>query len=183
MVDGVFDTKKHTNVKRKAQYRRIDKYIKSLAKMKAEQARRMRVLELWIEGYKIWQIALELGVSKRTVNRDLKTQKCMIERRFKRSIGSLAELERQRILKQLDGLSLIEQAGWIRKYIEGRKAVGRCRRRCRKLLVIVDADAAVKGQNALKLKPKLPALVAPYVINFQLIVEGKREFIGQVGVG
>ena len=42
----VFDVRKHSNVKAKAEYRRIHKNFKSLRKYKEELARRRKVLDL-----------------------------------------------------------------------------------------------------------------------------------------
>ena len=47
LAGRVFDTKKHSNIKRKAAYRRIQTYTKSLAKHKAEKARRQQVLPFY----------------------------------------------------------------------------------------------------------------------------------------
>jgi predicted DNA-binding protein (UPF0251 family) len=55
----------------RAEYRHIDKYVKSLEQTKRERAMWLRVLELWFLGWGFGRIALEMGVSKRTVWRDL----------------------------------------------------------------------------------------------------------------
>jgi DNA-binding NarL/FixJ family response regulator len=78
--EGVFDTKKHTNIKRRAEYRLIGKYHKSLLRFKEEKARRRRILELQDISLTIKQIALQLGVSERTVKRDLAKMKSYIHR-------------------------------------------------------------------------------------------------------
>jgi transcriptional antiterminator len=75
----VFDTRKHTNVKRKAAYRRISKYYKGLDKFKAEKQRRKQILQLQDEGLNIRDIAWRLQVSERTVKRDLAKVKPYVE--------------------------------------------------------------------------------------------------------
>ncbi len=51
MSGRVFDLKKQNNLKRRADYRRLNKYVKSLEQTKRERAMRLRVLELWFAGW------------------------------------------------------------------------------------------------------------------------------------
>jgi hypothetical protein len=177
----VFDTKKHSNIKRRAEYRRINKYIKSPEQAKREKTRRMRVLELWLKDWGIGRIASDLGVSKRTVDRDLDKLGETIKRRFDRSARAAAEEERLQMMRQLEGLSPVEQAKRINRELVNAKRFG-VRRECHKLLVRIDVGAFNGGKNALSFKPKFAALVAPYVINFQLVVDGDCRGIGQLRV-
>jgi len=73
MEGTVFDCKKHNNIKRHASYRRIGggHYYKSIAKFKSEKRRRRQILELQKQGHSLTQIARLLGVSRRTIHRDL----------------------------------------------------------------------------------------------------------------
>ena len=92
-----------------------------------------------------------------------------------------AEEEQLRLIKQIEGLSPVEQAKRISQQLANTRKFG-VRRECHKLLVRVDADAFNRGRNALSYKPKFPALIAPYVINFQLVVDGDCRGIGQLRV-
>jgi len=172
----VHDTKRHSNRKTKADYRRMKKYIKSLERSKFEAARRQNVLDLWLGDHKIKEIALELGVSVRTVNRIMEKLQSTIKRRNQRLRREFADGERVEILKILNGLSSVEQADWIKRFFERQKHLKR-RRRCHKLLVTIDADLVSNGRSGLILKPKYPALVSPYVINFRLVMQGKKLFL------
>ena len=87
---SVFDKGKHSNVKRKAEYRRIGKYYKSVDKFKEERLRRKRVLELQDKGLTIKQIALLLGVGERTVKRDLAKAMPSLVRRQKQQLNELS---------------------------------------------------------------------------------------------
>jgi hypothetical protein len=176
----VFDTKKHS-IKAKAEYRRIDKYFKSLQKTRLEEKRRKKVLECWLAGYSTRRIAYEVGVSNRTVNRDLAKLSSTIKRRYARLLGSVAENERIQITKYLEGLNPVEQIKWIGKYLDAQAFKSR-RRSCRKLLIVINADAVDNGVGVLGFKPKSPALVAPYVINFRLVLRGESRFVGQLQV-
>ncbi len=111
VVSGrVFDTNKHSNIKRRAEYRRINKYIKSPAQTKREKTRRIRVLDLWLKDWGIGRIASELGVTTRTVERDLVKLGETIKRRFERCARAASEEERLQLMRQLEGLSPVEQA-------------------------------------------------------------------------
>ena len=78
----VFDTEKHSNVKRRAEYRRIKKNYKTLEKFKQEKLRRGQILELQDQGLHLKEIAERLGVSESTIKRGL-------------FMGSLRMLERE----------------------------------------------------------------------------------------
>lgn len=56
-------------------YRRINVYSKSTSQYKRERARRKQVLELSDKGLTQHEISLQLGVSSKTVYRDLKRQR------------------------------------------------------------------------------------------------------------
>lgn len=175
----VFDTNKHSNIKRRAEYRRINKYIKSPAQTKREKTRRIRVLDLWLKNWGIGRIASELGVTTRTVERDLEKLGETIKRRFERCARAASEEERLQLMRQLEELSPVEQAKRLSEFSRSRKGV---RRECHKLLVKIDADALRLGGDVLSFKPGFAALIAPYVINFQLVVEGDCFGVGQIQV-
>ena len=182
MSGRVFDTNKHSNIKRRAEYRRINEYIKSPSQTKREKIRRMRVLDLWLKDWGTGRIASELGVSTRTVERDLGKLGETIKRRFERCARAASEEERLQLMRQLEGLSPVEQAKRINHLLANTKRSG-VRRECHKLLVKIDVDAFNMGKNALSYKPKFAALVAPYVINFQLVLDGDCRGIGQLRIG
>jgi AraC-like DNA-binding protein len=179
VVGRVFDLKRHSNIKRGAEYRRIDKYVKSLEQTKRERVRRLRVLELWFLGWGVGKIALEVGVSKRTVHRDLERLGETIRRRFGRGVRVGVEEQRLALVRGLEGLSPVVQAKRLNVLSHLRRGV---RRECHKLLVKIDADALGVGGNALSFKPGFAFLVAPYVINFQLVVGGDCFGVGQLRV-
>jgi DNA-binding CsgD family transcriptional regulator len=55
-----------------ARYRKIGKYVKSIGQYKRERERRKIVFQLYSKGYTQKQIAEQIGVSPKTVYRDLK---------------------------------------------------------------------------------------------------------------
>ncbi len=77
-----FDTVRHTNVQKTAEYRRILRYYKGVGKYKAEQLRRRQALALQAEGLPLREIAVRLGVSLSTVKRDLRKVQRYAKTRF-----------------------------------------------------------------------------------------------------
>ncbi len=182
---AVFETKKtRGNSKREAEYRKIRVYYKSLEQLKREELRRLRVLELSGQGLTVAQIALQVGVSSRTVQRDLKTVGAFVEVAFKREMRSLAKKAGVEVLGQLEGLSPSEQFLKIRELLaEKMPSVKRSRRVCHKLRVTFDADAAMAGKSGFSFRPSLPVVLAsPGVINFRQIVKGECRYVDQITV-
>jgi DNA-binding NarL/FixJ family response regulator len=83
---SVFDTKKHTNVKCKASYRRINKYYKGIEKTKAVKERRKKILALLDQGLTIKLTAQQLKVSERTVKRDLAEMRVKLRKKRKQQL-------------------------------------------------------------------------------------------------
>ena len=180
MAGRVFDTKKHSNIKRKAAYRRIQTYTKSLAKHKAEKARRQQVLLLWSDGVKSKHIAEQLGVSERTVKRDL--AKLMVYVKKHRTQMMQQETEGQ--IAHFASLNFKEQIQYIDQYIEGRKRIYRTQK-CKALTITIDVDKAFGGRySAVKLKPDLPVdMQANSRITLELAAAGRKQAIARIYVG
>ena len=111
---AVFDTQKHTNVKRRAEYRRISRYYKGVVKHKAEKQRRRRVLELHGQGLANAQIAKELGVSESTVKRDLHKWRHYVKGRRKTVARKMEQPERG----EFRNLNLKQQVDYIQELSE-----------------------------------------------------------------
>lgn len=109
MIGRVFDTKKHSNVKKKAEYRRIHKNTKSLEKYKAEKERRKKILELQNQNLTIKQIAAQLEISERTVNRDL--AKTMIY--VKKQLTQMSRKEDQETISRFLSMTVTQQLKFI----------------------------------------------------------------------
>jgi len=148
---GVFDTKKHSNVKRHAAYRRIWKYYKSVGEYKAEKQRRRRVLELHGQGLTVRQIGEKLGVSESTVKRDLQNWRCYVKGQRKAVAQELGKNGRD----EFANMSLKTQVDRIQELSE-QSLLTRRTLPCSALVVTVDVDAALKGHYALKFTPRLP---------------------------
>jgi hypothetical protein len=181
--ERVFDTKRHCNVKSKPSYRLIRTNYKSPGRVKKERLRRNRVLKLWIGDVKVKDIAVELGVSERTVKRDLARIRASVERRLARRFRLLGEEERLWFLGSLEGLSPVEQ---IRRSCEKLAEIRKSAKvkRSSKILVTFDTDALRAGRPCLKFRPSMPvSFVPPGVLNFRVILDGKNWYVGQFALG
>jgi hypothetical protein len=175
MTNTVFDTKKHSNVKRRAEYRRVRKYYKSLEKFKAEKHRRKQALELQDKGLTIKQIALKLQVSQRTIKRDLATMMIYVKKQR-------TQLLHQN-LEKFQAMSLKEQIKYVKNLHELQRRIYKSRR-CSSLVVTIDLEAALSGNYAMDFKPKLPVdMLENGKITIQLTAHGKKQAISRIYVG
>lgn len=179
MNSSVFDTKKHSNVKRKAEYRRIGKYYKGLEKYKAEKSRRKQVLQLQEQGLTIKQIAERLHVSERTVKRDVAT----VVPYIKKQRTELIRHENEAVIRQLNSMSLNKQLEYMHELLERHRRIFRVRK-CSSLLVTIDVDAVFDGRYAVSFKPRLPVdMLENGRITLELAVCGRKQAIARIYVG
>ena len=152
VVGRVFDCKKHSNVKRRACYRRIGggRYYKGLAKYKSEKYRRKQVLELQKQGRCVTEVAGLLGVSRRTIYRDLEKLRSCTQaevNRFRWDNTDYLTLDMKDLVKRVERFRDV-----VRKV--------RVRGQVRVLTVRVDVDAAFEGRSAVRFVPRLPVNVS-----------------------
>ena len=179
MRNAVFDTKKHTNVKKKARYRQIGKYYKSLDRFKAEKNRRKQALELQNQGLSIKQIAQQLHISERTVKRDF--AKIMIFIKSKRT--QLRRNESFAALSKFQAMTLMEQMQYVKDYEERKRRIYRTRQ-CNLLHISIDLDQVLVGKYAMSYKPKLPVQMQQNgKITIELLTHGKKQTIARIYVG
>jgi hypothetical protein len=168
-----FDTVRHTNVKKKADYRRIDKYYKGVEKYKAEKLRRVQVRAFLGEGLSLGQVSGRLGVSVSTVKRD----RGKVSRHLKGVQNALAFEEDDVFLREFSSWSVDKQCAFIR----GIREVKRKRLKCRALTVTLDVDAALADRCPVVFKPKLPVMILDNArITLELVICGKRQFLGRM---
>jgi DNA-binding transcriptional MerR regulator len=176
---AVFDTEKHSNVKRRAEYRRIKKNYKTLKKFKQEKLRRGQILELQDQGLHLKEIAERLEVSESTIKRDLLKMRRFIKGQF----NIVAREASMQSLSEFQSLSFKKQLSFVRELVE-RERVCRRVRMCSALVVTVDFDAALQGRYALKFKPHLPVdMVEDSKITVEVQVCGRRQILGRMYMG
>ena len=174
-----FDTLKHSNVNRRADYRRIGKYYKSVARHKAEKQRRRRVLELHGQGLTILQIAEKLGVSESTVKRDLQKWRRYVKGRRKAVDRKIEQPEGG----EFRNMNLKQQVDYIQELSDQSYLTSRTLP-CSALVVTVDVDAALQGTYALKFTPRFPIeMLENGKITIELQVHGRKQILGRIYVG
>jgi transposase len=176
---GVFDTKRHSNVKSRPEYRRIGKYYKSAGKWRSDRLRRKRVLELHEEGVSYVGIAERLGVSERTVKRDMARIKPYYERKVRSYMRKLDEERQAKIRAEMEGKSLSDQLSILEAALVNYKLVKQRKYFRRQLTVTIDLDSAAAGYPALGVSPTPPFFIDyPFYMKFELAVKGKKIFVG-----
>jgi hypothetical protein len=168
-----FDTERHTNVKKKAGYRRIHSYYKSVEQYKAEKQRRAVATALWREGCSLGQISERLGVSVSTVKRD----RGKVSRHLKG--------EQNAAFRDEDDLFRIDFLNWpIQKqcaYFKREREQRERMLKCRSLTITLDIDAALADRCPVVFKPKLPVMILDNArITLELVICGKRQFLGRM---
>jgi transposase len=173
---GGFDTKRHGNVKSKADYRRVKKYYKSAGRWRVERERRKRVLRLREEGLSYAEIAERLSVSERTVKRDMAKMKPYYERKVRSYWRRLEADRRAELEAKLEGLSLVQRFNILTKEIVKQKNLFEERKYRRSMMTLtVDLDNTTSGFPAVDASPKPPFEVKmPFTINLEFVKEGKK---------
>ncbi|NLE05800.1 MAG: HTH domain-containing protein [Crenarchaeota archaeon] len=151
-----------------------------MAKYKAEKTRRQQVLLLWSDGLKIKFIAQQLGVSERTVKRDL--AKLMI---YVKKIRT--QLMRHKSMKEMEHfncLSYKDQIEYAKEDQEYQKRYFRTKK-CKALTITIDVDKVFEGKlNAVKFKPNLPAdMQTDSKITLELTAAGRKQAITRIYIG
>jgi transposase len=182
---GVFDTKRHNNTKNRAEYRRIRKYYKSPKRYQQERVRRKKVLEFHEQGLSYKIIAQRVGVSERTVKRDMAKIKPYYERKIKNLIR---RLEQERIADYraiLEGKSLGQKFMILTKEmakIFKLKAEREYRRSMMDL--VINLDDCVDGIPAVYTKPKSSfSFKTPFKLKVVFVKDGKSQTKGVISIG
>ncbi len=104
------DKKRPLKRKKGPEYRRINRYFKSVKQYKKERERRKQVLHMTVVEYRTQQyIADKLGVSVSTVKRDLKKLRPYITGQINRAIRAMQKERDEAWQRRMEGLSLWEQ--------------------------------------------------------------------------
>ena len=184
-LSDVFDTKRHSNIKSKPDYRRIRVYYKSPKNYQDERKRRKKVLEYYKQGLSYKVIAQRLGVSERTVKRDMAKIKPYYERKIK---SLIRRLEQERIADfkaMLEGKSLGYKFMILTKEM-AKISVLKAEREYRRsrMDLVINLDNCVDGIPLIYTKPKYCfPIKSLFKLNVILVKDGKSQTKGVISVG
>lgn len=130
-------------------------------------------------------IADRLGVSERTVKRDMAKIKPYYERKVRSYLHKVGEERQAKIKAELEGKSLSEQLKILEKtWVNYSKLVKQREYLRRQLTVTIDLDATAAGYPAFKVAPAPPfSINYPFNIKFELITKGKKIVVGGLTIG
>lgn len=162
---------------KKAAYRRIKKYYKSIKQYKKERLRR-KLCWLLSGKYKESEIAEMLGISRRTVIRDMNKIKPYY---FRLSRAYFRELQEHRIRElnaQLEGATLKQQYDILTKAIIERRKIMQEREYNRHVLkFFIDLDyIKYDGFPRITVWPKGSCEIArPHILKFYCVKDGQKH--------
>ncbi|MDH5266195.1 MAG: HTH domain-containing protein [Candidatus Bathyarchaeota archaeon] len=175
-------TKNRCQTKRKPEYRKINKYFKNTEQYWKERNRRKKAWELSGQGFTYKEIAEKLGVSDKTVQRDIKKIRpyyCRLSRKYFR------ELEQQKIMKlnaELAGKNISQQYRILSKKMDTYMKLMKIREYRRHVMnVTFDFDALVAGGRPLVISPSVCSPIAkPFHIRFWMKSANNKRMIGSL---
>ena len=172
-----FGASKRGNASQRPDYRRVRKYYKSSKKYWEERNRRKQVLELSRQGLTGREIAKRLGVSDRTVKRDMSKIKPYYERLICSYWKKLEQDRKAEVEAQLEGKSLLEQSRLLGKMLAEQTRLLKHREyQRRQLKITIDLDELTLGYPTLKVCPQHPFSVRyPMLIDIEFVKDGTKQ--------
>jgi len=163
--------------RRKAAYRRIKKYYKSIKQYKKERLRR-KLCWLLSGKYRETEIAEMLGISRRTVIRDMNKIKPYYFRLSRSYFRKLQEEKIREFNKQLEGATLKQQFAILTEAIAQQKKLWQQRQYNRHVLkFFIDLDyIQYDGFPRITVWPSGPVEIArPHILKFICIRDGQKH--------
>ena len=177
------ETARKVKPRSKASYRHIKTYYKSPHQYKKERKRR-KLCWLLHGKFKETQIADMLGVSVRTVIRDLNKVKPYHYRMFQAACRQIQESHMKKLRLEMEGMSLTERYTTLMKLMETKRAIGVVRKYLRHHQIItVDMTQLEYGIPKITFSGgKHSTLAFPHKIRIHVkAVHEGREFTTDVG--
>jgi len=182
---GDFDNSRRLKEQKGPEYRVIDKYVKSKKQYWKERERRKRVWELSGQGLTYKQIAEKLGVSEKTVQRDMKKIRPYYFRLSRNYLSKLKQEHMKEFNAKLEGKTLHQQFKLLSEAIAEQEKLWQTREyRRHSQIILLDLTQLDKyGIPKLSFSPKgHQTLAYPYKVRVHVRgnFEGK-EFIADIG--
>lgn len=115
--------KRKLKPKKSPKYRRIGRYFKSIKQYKKERERRKRVRQLSAERFTYPQIAEKLGVSEKTVYRDMKKIWPYILGQARRQWRQFDEERQREFHEKMDGMTVWQQLDFLHERMMRRRTL------------------------------------------------------------
>jgi DNA-binding CsgD family transcriptional regulator len=179
--DSVFDAKRRKRGRSRPEYRRVRRYFKGTKQYWRERSRRKQVFELSEKHLTYKQIAEQLGLSERTVKRDMTKIKPYYMRQIRSYYSRLEEERRGQVEAQLEGKSLAERFKILSSMILEIKKRDKEREYNRhQMFITIDLDDVTDGYPAVKPWPQQSTVnwTLPLTINFLYVKNGEKRVVG-----
>lgn len=168
-------------------YRVIDNYVKSKKQYWKERNRRKQAYQLSSKGYTYKEIAAELRVSTKTVQRDLKKLSRYITGKINKSISQMQNERWEKLMAPLEGLNEFKRFHELTKILIKLEKQRRGREYKRHLLkLIIDMDDLKHGAFP-TIKPwpshKHFSITLPLHVQFILRANGENMKYGGFTIG
>jgi DNA-binding CsgD family transcriptional regulator len=164
-----FDKKRHVKLhKNTPNYRRMSHYVKSIRQYKRERARRKRVRQLSGEGKTYPQIAKELGISERTVARDMKKMSHYQIGQFHKALRKLEQDQIDKFNKETAHLNPVQKFQVLTELLIKRQSIFKMREYNRhQIKIIINMNDLTDGCPSITFWPKPPwSLTHPIYFDF-----------------
>jgi len=162
---------RHKNDIKTPEYRKINTYTKSIEQYWKERNRRKQAWELSGKGFTYKQIAEKLGVSERTIKRDMRKLRRHYIGQFNKKKRAIFEKQRNQVSQLLEGLSLSQRFHVLTGLMVEQRKRQRANEYKRHLMkIIVDMDDMKHGVfPTLKVWPKhIRQIIMPLQVRFIL---------------
>jgi hypothetical protein len=145
-------------------------------------------LKLSHEGHALQQIAKELGVSYRTVRRDMVKLRPYVKCQFNRHMAMLERAERERLNRELEGLSMKDVG---KRFIAITNVMFKTRKLSKQEIekqyngiVFLDFDSlGLDGFPDLRLGNPKGQFKTPYTFSFIAVQNGEPHYLGSLKIG
>lgn len=176
-----FDKKRTLKLHRNApQYRKIGRYVKSIKQYKRERLRRKKVRALSSKGMTYSQIAKELGISERTVARDMKKQRCYQIGQFHKALRKIEQDQIDKFNRETAHLNPIKKFQVLTDLLLKQQSLFKMREYNQHTIKItIDMNDITDGCPSIHFWPKPPwSLTKPIHFDFYVEHDGETKCLG-----
>ena len=174
------------NMPKEPKYRVIERYVKSKEQYWKERNRRKKAWLMSGQGLTYKQIAEKLGVSEKTILRDIKKIRPYYYRLSRAYFRKLDEQRQNELREKLEGTSISQQLDILMAEWKRYQQFLKQREYNRHMLkIVIDMDDLTYGFPAIRFWPKPPITLRgkPYHFQFHVQQRGKQHYMGEITIG